>query len=43
MDQTNFDDIYKIKVHEPTLRELLLIQSIFACTTVSEVSDLVKA
>lgn len=43
MDQTNFDDIYKIKVHEPTLRELLLIQSIFACSTVSQVSDLVAA
>lgn len=31
--QTNFDDIFKIKVHEITLRELLLLQSIYACKT----------
>lgn len=26
--QTGFDKLYSIKVHEPTLRELLLLQSI---------------
>ena len=30
-NETNFDDIYKIKIYEITLRELLLIQSIYAC------------
>jgi len=41
MEQTNFEDIYKIKVHEPTLRELLIVQSIFTCSTISEVSEIV--
>jgi hypothetical protein len=31
--QTHFDDIFKIKIHEITLRELMLIQSIYACQT----------
>jgi hypothetical protein len=30
---TNFDDIFGIKIHEITLRELMLIQSIYACKT----------
>jgi hypothetical protein len=42
MDQTAFDDIYKIKVHEPTLRELMLMQSIYTCKTISDVGLLVK-
>ena len=29
--ETKFEDIYKIKVHEPTLRELLIIRSIYTC------------
>jgi len=41
--QTNFDDIFKIKVHEITLRELLLLQSIYACKTQSEIEMLVRA
>jgi hypothetical protein len=32
---TNFDEIYQIKLDEPTLRELLVLQSIFTCKTVS--------
>ena len=39
--QTQFDDIYRIKIHEPTLRELLLIQSIYTAKTPSEVASLV--
>lgn len=31
--QTHFDDIFKIKIHEITLRELMLLQSIYACKT----------
>lgn len=27
---THFDDIFSIKIHEITLRELMLVQSIFA-------------
>lgn len=40
-EETQFDDIYKIKIHEPTLRELLLILSIYTCKTTSEVSEIV--
>ena len=39
---TQFEDIYKIKIHEPTLRELLMIQSIYCCGTVSEVTEIVR-
>ena len=41
MGQTQFEDIYRIKIHEPTLRELLLIQSIYTAKTPSEVASLV--
>jgi len=40
--ETNFDDIYKIKIHEPTLRELMTLQSIYSCKTISDVTELVK-
>jgi fibrillarin-like rRNA methylase len=36
------ENIYAIKVNEPTLRELLVAQSIFTCTTVSHVSEIVS-
>lgn len=39
--QTHFDDIFKIKVFEITLRELLLIQSIYACKTQGDIELLV--
>lgn len=39
---THFDDIFKIKIHEITLRELMMIQSIFACKTQSDIEVLVK-
>ena len=35
--QLQFDDIFKIKIFEITLRELLLIQSIYAVKTPSEI------
>lgn len=31
--QTHYDDIYRVKVHEPTLRELMFMQSVYACKT----------
>ena len=34
-------DIYKIKIHEVTLRELLILQSLYLCKTQSEISSLV--
>lgn len=39
--QTHFEDIFKIKIHEITLRELLLVQSLFACKTQSDIEKLV--
>jgi len=40
--QTHFEDIYKIKIFEPTLRELMLFQSIYAVKTQSDINDLVN-
>jgi hypothetical protein len=39
--RTNFTDIYRLKVHEITLRELMLVQSLYASKTASDVSHLV--
>jgi len=41
MDETRFLDIYKIKIYVPTLRELMLMQSIYYTKTISEVTELV--
>lgn len=40
--QTQFDDIFKIKVHEISLRELMLVQSIYAAATQSDIELLVN-
>lgn len=40
---TRFDDIFKIKIYEITLRELLLVQSIYNCRTQSDIELLVEA
>ena len=39
---THFDDIFKIKISEITLRELLLVQSIYNCKTQSDIELLVE-
>ena len=39
---THFEDIYKVQAHEPSLRELLLIQSMYCCHTQSEIEHLVN-
>ena len=36
--ETQFTNIYKIKVSEITLRELLLVQSIYTCRTATKIS-----
>jgi len=38
---TKFDDIFKIKIHEMTLREILLIQSLYGSKKLSDVESLV--
>lgn len=40
--QTNFTDIFRIKIWEITLRELMLLQSLYASKSVSDVERLVK-
>ena len=35
--------VYKIKIHEITLRELLLLQSLYVASTSSDIVDLVRA
>ena len=40
--ETHFDEIFKIKIFEITLRELLLVQSIYNCKTQSDIELLVK-
>ena len=37
-----YDEIYKIKIHEITLRELLILQSFYICKTQSDIVNLVK-
>ena len=38
----NYNSIYKIKIHEVTLRELLIMQSFYLCQTISEIVELIK-
>jgi hypothetical protein len=37
-----YEDLYKIKIHEITLRELLILQSIYVTSNASEVVELIK-
>lgn len=41
--ETCFDDIFKLKIYEPTLRELMLLQSIYASKKLSDISDIVQS
>jgi len=40
-NNTKFDDIYKIKIYEPTLRELMLLQSIYGSGKLSDIEEIV--
>jgi len=41
-DQTHFQDVYGIKSFTPSLRELLLMNSIYYCQTQSQIVDIVN-
>jgi hypothetical protein len=41
-NETCMKDIYKIKIHKITLRELLVLQSIYVCKTLSEIREIVQ-
>lgn len=38
---THFSDIFSIKIHEITLRELMLVQSVYACKVQSDIEHIV--
>ena len=40
-DETGFEDIYSIRIHTITLRELLLFQSLYVSNTLSDILQLV--
>ena len=40
--ETKFEFIYKIKITEISLRELLMVDSIYNCQTTSDISALVQ-
>lgn len=40
--ETKYYDIYKVKIHEITLRELLILQSIYLCKTQNDIENLVR-
>lgn len=42
MIKHQYREIYKIKIHEITLRELMILQSFYICKTQSEIVELVK-
>lgn len=37
-----YGNVYKVKIHEVTLRELLCLQSFYLCKTSSDIVNLVK-
>jgi hypothetical protein len=39
---THYDEIYKIKIHEVTLRELLILQSFYVSRTTSDIIKLIR-
>lgn len=42
VSDTFYDEIYKIKIHEVTLRELLILQSFYVSGTTSDIIRLIK-
>lgn len=41
-NETFYDTVYNIKIEEPTLRELLILQSLYVCQSQSEIVELIK-
>lgn len=41
-EEAGFWNLYNVKLHEITLRELLLFQSLYVCRTLSEIVDIVN-
>ena len=41
--ETAYEDIYSLKVHDITLRELLFFQSLYVCATQTDILNLCKS
>jgi hypothetical protein len=41
-EETNYENVYSIQLHDITLRELLLFQSIYVCKTQSDIVQLIE-
>jgi hypothetical protein len=41
--ETAYEDIFRIRVHDITLRELLFFQSLYVCSTQTEILKLVES
>lgn len=41
--ETDYENIFKIRINDITLRELLLFQSLYVCATQTDILDLVKS
>ena len=41
-EETSYEKIYSLKIHNITLRELLLFQSLYVCKTQSDIIRLVE-
>jgi len=41
-EETNYENVYSIQLHDITLRELLLFQSIYVCKTQSDIVALIE-
>lgn len=42
-DETSFQNLLNVKIHEVTLRELLLFNSLYVCKTLTDIIDIVTA
>lgn len=40
--ETMYYDIYKVKIHEMTLREIMILQAIYLCKTQKEIENIVR-
>jgi DNA-directed RNA polymerase specialized sigma subunit len=40
--ETKYYDIYKVKIHEITLREIMILQAIYLCKSTIEIENIVR-
>jgi hypothetical protein len=42
-EETTYTDVYQVEVHAPTLRDLLLLKSLYICRTLADIITLVES